>query len=82
MTQAPDPQAFQRWLDIDTVTEILVNRPGEVWIEGGALTAYKSGERKHPTMRAIAGSLNDQDMADLAAYYSTQSPTSPRNPLK
>jgi cytochrome c553 len=34
-----------------------------------ALTAYKSGDRKHPTMRAIAGSLSEQDMADLAAYY-------------
>src|SRR5690349_5270343 len=30
-----------------------------------ALTAYKNGERKHPTMRAIAGSLTDQDMKDL-----------------
>jgi len=35
-----------------------------------ALQAYKSGARNHPTMRAIAGSLTDQDMADLAAYYS------------
>lgn len=34
-----------------------------------ALTAYKKGERKHPTMRAIAGSLSEQDMADIAAYY-------------
>ena len=34
-----------------------------------ALNAYKKGERKHPTMRAIAGSLTDQDMADIAAYY-------------
>jgi cytochrome c553 len=34
-----------------------------------ALTAYKKGERKHPTMRGIATSLTDQDMADLAAYY-------------
>jgi cytochrome c553 len=34
-----------------------------------ALKAYKSGERAHPTMRAIAGSLSEQDMADLAAYY-------------
>ncbi|MEO9462282.1 MAG: P-type DNA transfer ATPase VirB11 [Marinomonas sp.] len=24
---------FQRWLDQDTITEIMVNRPGEVWIE-------------------------------------------------
>ncbi len=34
-----------------------------------SLAAYKKGERKHPTMRAIAASLNDQDMADLAAFY-------------
>jgi cytochrome c553 len=34
-----------------------------------ALTAYKKGERKHPTMRAIAASLTDADMADLAAHY-------------
>ena len=34
-----------------------------------ALKAYKSGDRKHPSMRAIAASLSDKDMADLAAYY-------------
>jgi cytochrome c553 len=34
-----------------------------------ALNAYKKGDRKHPTMRAIAESLSDQDMADVAAYY-------------
>lgn len=34
-----------------------------------ALTAYKKGERKHPTMRGMAGSLSEQDMADLAAFY-------------
>ena len=34
-----------------------------------ALQEYKSGERTHPSMRAIAASLSDQDMADLAAYY-------------
>ncbi|MGE0802411.1 MAG: cytochrome c [Lautropia sp.] len=34
-----------------------------------ALNAYRSGDRSHPTMRAIAGSLSDQDIADLAAYY-------------
>jgi len=34
-----------------------------------ALQAYKSGERSHPSMRGIAASLTDQDMADLAAYY-------------
>lgn len=38
-----------------------------------ALQAYKSGERKHPTMTAIAASLSDRDMADLAAYYAADS---------
>lgn len=37
-----------------------------------ALTAYKKGDRKHPSMRGIAGSLTEQDMADLAAFYSAQ----------
>lgn len=34
-----------------------------------ALKAYKSGERDHPTMRAIAADLSEQDMQDIAAYY-------------
>ena len=34
-----------------------------------ALAAYKKGDRRHPTMRAIAGSLSEQDMADLGAFY-------------
>ncbi|MEI7538471.1 MAG: cytochrome c [Comamonadaceae bacterium] len=34
-----------------------------------ALTAYKKGDRKHPTMGGIALGLSDQDIADLAAYY-------------
>ena len=34
-----------------------------------ALQAYKNGDRSHPSMQAIAASLSDQDMADLAAYY-------------
>lgn len=37
-----------------------------------ALKAYRKGDRKHPTMRGIAGSLSDQDIADLSAYYSQQ----------
>ncbi len=35
-----------------------------------ALNQYKKGERKHPSMRGIAASLSDQDIADVAAYYS------------
>jgi cytochrome c553 len=34
-----------------------------------ALQEYKSGNRSHPSMRAIAAGLSDKDMADLAAYY-------------
>ena len=34
-----------------------------------ALNAYKKGERKHPSMRGVADSFSDQDIADLAAYY-------------
>lgn len=35
-----------------------------------ALGQYKSGERSFATMRAMAANLSDQDIADLAAYYS------------
>ena len=34
-----------------------------------ALKEYRAGQRSHPSMRSIAGSLTDQDIADLAAYY-------------
>ena len=33
-----------------------------------ALAAYKIGERRHPTMRGIAETLTDQDMADTLLY--------------
>jgi len=36
-----------------------------------ALQGYKNGDRTHPSMRAIAAGLTDQDMADVAAYYAT-----------
>lgn len=39
-----------------------------------ALHAYKKGERKNETMRGIAASLSDQDIADVAAYYAQQAP--------
>ena len=46
-----------------------ISGQGEKYIVS-ALNAYKKGERKHPSMRGIAESLSNQDMADLAAYYS------------
>jgi cytochrome c553 len=36
-----------------------------------ALKAYKSGERAHPTMRVQGAALSDQDMDDVAAYFSS-----------
>ena len=52
-----------------------------------ALNAYKKGERKHPSMRGIAQTLTDQDMADLGAYYSADGVSSsaaalPEKPTK
>jgi len=37
-----------------------------------ALAAYRKGDRTHPTMRAIAATLSDQDIADLGALYGTK----------
>ncbi|MEM7611503.1 MAG: c-type cytochrome [Pseudomonadota bacterium] len=36
-----------------------------------ALKAYRSGERSHGTMQANAGSLSDQDIADIAAFFAS-----------
>ncbi|MFA5520999.1 MAG: c-type cytochrome [Castellaniella sp.] len=36
-----------------------------------ALNDYASGARSFPTMEAIAQTLSAQDIADLAAYYSS-----------
>ena len=49
---------------------------GAKYIES-ALNQYKKGDRKHPTMRAIAASLTDQDIADLAAFYATEAKSEP-----
>lgn len=45
-----------------------------------ALQAYKKGERKHPTMRGIADSLSEQDMADVAALYAGHGKTKDGKP--
>jgi len=36
-----------------------------------ALSEYKKGTRKHPTMQAQSQSFSDQDIADIAAYLSS-----------
>lgn len=40
----------------------------------GALSSYQKGERKHPTMRAQAESMSDQDIRDIATYLSSITP--------
>ena len=42
----------------------------EVVLEG-----YKKGDRKHPSMRGIAETLTEQDIADVAAFYAQQGVT-------
>ncbi len=37
-----------------------------------ALQAYKSKKRSHRTMQAQAGSLSEQDMQDIAAWFASQ----------
>lgn len=40
-----------------------------------ALHAYKKGERRHPTMRAVSETLTEQDIADVSAYYAQSGKT-------
>ena len=37
-----------------------------------ALNDYKSGARKNPLMAGLVANLKKEDIADLAAYYSSQ----------
>jgi cytochrome c553 len=39
------------------------------------LRAFKSGDRTDVTMKPFADMLSDQDMLDIAAYFSSQTPT-------
>jgi len=36
-----------------------------------ALKGYRSGERQHPTMNAQAESLSDEDIQNIAAYFTS-----------
>lgn len=38
----------------------------------GQLAAFKSGDRQDPTMNGMAAPLSEQDMADLGAYFASQ----------
>jgi len=47
-----------------------------------ALQAYRNGERSHLTMHSQASSLSDQDMADIAAYFSGEPVSKDNNPAE
>ena len=47
-----------------------------------ALQAYAKGDRKHPTMRGIAESLSEKDIADVSAYYEQHGKTGAELPAK
>jgi cytochrome c553 len=52
--------------DVYHVPKIAGQQPGYII---NALKAYKSGERSHPSMRGIAGTLTEEDMKQIAEYY-------------
>ncbi len=47
---------------------------GAKYIEA-QLVAFKAGDRKNPLMAPLAAGLSEQDMADVAAYFTTQKVT-------
>ncbi|WP_374406428.1 P-type DNA transfer ATPase VirB11 [Pelagerythrobacter sp.] len=57
---------FREWLDRDTVTEILVNRPGEVWIEDATAPGMQRIETPHIDDRLV------QRLAEQVARVSHQ----------
>ena len=47
-----------------------------------SLVAYQKGERRHPTMRGVAESLTEKDIADVSAYYAQHGKTNAELPAK
>jgi cytochrome c553 len=58
----------------------MISGQGAAYI-ASSLNAYKKGERRHPTMRGIADSLTEQDIADVSAYYSASGTVDGAAPL-
>jgi type IV secretion system protein VirB11 len=57
---------FREWLERDTVTEIIVNRPGEVWVEDAAVGAMQRITRPEITDQLV------QRLAEQVARVSHQ----------
>ncbi len=51
----------------------MIGGQSEVYLVN-ALTAYRNGERAHPTMQAQAESFSEADIADIAAFLSSLQP--------
>ena len=49
---------------------VLGGKPAE--FISGELLKFRTGERQEPTMSAMAGLLDDADIANIAAYLATQ----------
>ncbi|HXH02632.1 MAG TPA: c-type cytochrome [Candidatus Competibacteraceae bacterium] len=47
-----------------------------------ALSAYKTGQRSHETMKANASNLSEQDMADIAAFLASFDESDPPAPVR
>jgi cytochrome c553 len=60
-----------------SVPELRGQHPGYLV---AALKEYRSGERSHFTMHSQAEELSDQDMTDIAAYFSASPLTSSKRP--
>jgi cytochrome c553 len=45
-----------------------------------AMSAYKSGQRKHDVMKTFAAALSDADLPNLALYYALQKPARAQTP--
>ena len=57
---------FREWLERDTVTEIIVNRPGEVWVEDATAGGMRRFERMEVTDQLV------QRLAEQVARVSHQ----------
>ena len=45
-----------------------------------AISAYKSGQRKHDMMKTLVAALSDADVKNIALYYALQKPARTQNP--
>lgn len=47
-----------------------------------AVSAYKSGQRKHDMMKTLVSALSDTDVNNIALFYATQKPVKAQTPVQ